>query len=87
MSCSKPLGVQCSYYWFKLKLLFIIHFNIEFILIFSLKGMIGPPDSNPTNIVGCGGNESGIGGVLVSPNYPGLFDAVIFKLIDSNSKL
>lgn len=36
-------------------------------------GVVGPPDSLHKNIVGCGGNETGIGGVLVSPNYPGPF--------------
>ncbi|CAG2122142.1 unnamed protein product, partial [Medioppia subpectinata] len=41
------------------------------------ESLIGPPESKPMNIVGCGGNETGIGGILVSPNYPGPFPRTI----------
>ncbi len=46
-------------------------------------GSIGPPDSTPKNVVGCGGNETGIGGVLVSPNYPvshSIYDMKIYQI-------
>jgi hypothetical protein len=43
-------------------------------------GLVGPPDSTPKNVVGCGGNETGIGGVLVSPNYPVSHSTYYFKI-------